>query len=153
MRRSILGLAIMALGIVSGCGDGAAPPPPGTPKALGPHNGPAVPLPGDRGYAEVMVDLGKLTKGKTSKSQLVVWFLQKDAQTPLNPPPTSVTAKLNIPGEGPQDVTFNPEPKAGDPASAGRFVAGSGRFDFDELGGEITAIIDGQSVTFPFRLQ
>src|SRR5262249_7496164 len=55
--------------------------------ANGPHGGPALPLPGNKGYGEVLVE-----GGGSSTGRLVVFFVGPDLKAPLNPLPSSVSA-------------------------------------------------------------
>lgn len=138
-----LGLAVL---FFSGCGGGGASsePPGGTLRQdYGPHGGVAVPL-GDRGYAEIVVD----TQGG-SQTKLVAHFLSTDRKSPLATTPTNVAANLQLPTGENSSVTFTTQ---GDP-SAQRFVSAPGVFDFDELRGEISATLDGETFTAPFAFR
>lgn len=152
MRRHLLTILrpLVALGLAAcllpGCaGGGASSEPPGgtLQQDVGPHGGVAVPL-GERGYAEILVDV----KGG-SQTTLVAHFLEPDRKAPLAATPTNVTANLKLPtGESPS-VSFSPQ---GD-AAAKRFVSNPGDYNFDELRGELSATLDGEAFTAPFAFR
>lgn len=145
-RLAVFGL--LASLMLGGCGAGGASsePPGGTLKQdMGPHGGAAVPL-GDRGYVEVVMDAGG---GRPGQSRLVAYFLSTDRKSPLAATPASVTASLQLPtGESPS-VAFTADGKTGE----NRFASPPGDYAFDELRGEVTAALDGETFTVPFAFR
>jgi hypothetical protein len=145
--RSALVAAALAL---AGCrgGDGQAAPPSPTP-AVGPHGGPAAPLPGDAGYGEVVVESLPASKAGLD-ARVFVYFLKPDLKTPLAPPPSDVRVKLELPGDQSADLALSPEPQSGDRAGAARFASKPGPYATDQPRGALTATVAGQAVTVPF---
>jgi hypothetical protein len=137
-----------------GCG-GEPTPAAAAPRGstTGPHGGIAVPLPGDQGYAEVVVE--RIASKGTAKapSKLAVYFLNADLKAPLSPLPTNVAVKAILPTGDTANPTLTLEPKSSDPLAAGRHVSPTGDFDYDELSGEVTATVDGASVSLPFAFR
>jgi hypothetical protein len=62
----------------------------------------------------------------------------------------SVTLKLGPPSEA-KTLTLRPDPVPSDPAGAARFVSELGPFLLDQSGGEIQVVLDGKTLTAPFR--
>jgi hypothetical protein len=146
-RRAILVLGLLA---VAGCGDG-------TPKAsesvlksvTGPHGAMALPIPGDKGYVEPLVERPGSGKpgAKLGAPVFAVYLLQPDGKSPLASAPTSVSANLRIPGQdSPVLVALSPD-------ATGRFVSAPGDYEYDELRGEISLTLDGAAVTVPFAFR
>ena len=80
----------------------------------------------------------------------VVYFLGPDKAAAMAPPPGDVRVKV-IPPEGePSELALKAEPKGADTA---RFASPPGRYDYDELRGEVTATVGGGSVTTPFAMR
>lgn len=147
--RHFVCLAVLAAG--SGCGATRTEPDRkiNSAAANGPHGGPALPLPDDKGFAEIVVERGAK---KRDPSRLAVYFLSSDLKTPLKPLPVDVRATL-VSNEGESSVAFTAEPKPKDPAGPGRFCSAVGAYDADEYTGELTATLDGQSFSRPFALR
>jgi hypothetical protein len=132
----------------SGCGTGG---PASTGAALAPagprpHSGAVFTLPGAKGFGELVVEYekgSKKVKGST-RSQVVVYFLQPDRKSALTTPPSAVSARLDLPDGEPVTVALKPQADPKDPAGAARFASEPGRFDYDELRVELTATLDGQ---------
>jgi len=142
--------ALLPLGCGVGVGAGGVSPDPrvNAATANGPHGGQAVPLPGDQGFAEILIEQG----AKKAPPRFAVYFLAPDLKGPLPAKPTEVRAKL-ITAEGESSVSLSPDPKRDDKTGAGRYTSPPGKFDADEYTGELTAVIDGQSFTRPFALR
>lgn len=117
--------------------------------ANGPHGGPALPLPDDKGFAEIVIERG--TK-KKDPSRFAIYFLASDLKAPLTPLPAEVRATL-VSNEGEASLAFSPDPKPRDPAGPGRFSSPTGSYDADEYTGELSAVLDGQTFTRPFALR
>lgn len=161
MRRPTpLGLTFSLLLIGSGCGGGGASAlvvPQGT--TNGPHGGIALPIPGEKGYAEILVERdSRVSKGKQSKAsalspKIAIYFLGTDLKAPLSPLPTDVSVKTVAPTGDSSTATLSLDPIADDATSAGRYISPSGDYGYDELSGEITANVEGQAVTLPFAFR
>ena len=116
-------------------------------KVFGPHNGPAVALPGDRGYAEVLAE-----PNRGGQDPSVVYFLDSDLKRVLSPLPSEVRVKLAIPGGGIEELVLSPAPQARDQAGAGRMASQPVAVDPDRVSGELTAIVQGQPFTVAFAI-
>ena len=147
-RRTSTPLLLLVLAL--GCGGQASTPDASTvvAKVFGPHNGPALALPGDRGYAEV---LAEPNRGGRDPS-VVVYFLDPDLKRVLSPLPTDVRVKLAIPGGGIEELPLSPAPKPRDRAGSGRMASPPVPVDPDRLSGELSAIVEGQPFTVAFAI-
>jgi hypothetical protein len=131
-------------GALAGCGP-AAPGAVDKPLRLGPRGGVAVAL-GEKGYAEIVRER---TGGAnaTGPSVLAVYFLQPDLKTPLSAP-SSVSLTFAAPEDSStRSFALQSKPHAGQKDAAPCFVTEAGSFDYDELSGELTATVDGESFT------
>ncbi len=146
MQRVALGLLLLALGLIPGCGGGAISEP--SKFASAPHGGSIVDLPESLGFVELKTETEPVAKGsrKTSKSRIVAYFIQPDATTPMSPPPTDVKVTLGAGGSG---AVVNLLPQPSDP---GQFASEPGDYP-DGLRGQIDFQLDGKPVqaTFLFR--
>lgn len=149
---------LLAAGCLAAAGcagsDGAVALDPSVAPTVGPHGGPAVPL-GGKGYAEIVIEPeGKATR-TGRKVVLAVYFLETDLSTPLEPAPTDVSASVLTPEDPePRAVTLAARPGPGAKPTGGlRFASEVGKFDYDELNGELTATVEGETITrgFAFR--
>jgi hypothetical protein len=150
MRHGLRCALLLPASLVLGCGT-ITPAPPITAKGttIGPHGGSAVPLPDDKGYAEVVVERESRAI-KSARSRIAVYFLTSDLKSPFGGAPSGVIVKA-VPPEGEAvTLTLAPAPASSDKAGKCRFVSDPGKFDYDELRGELTATIDGKSMTQPF---
>ncbi len=93
-RRTSIPLLLLVLAL--GCGGRASTPDASTvvAKVFGPHNGPALALPGDRGYAEV---LAEPNRGGGDPS-VVVYFLGPGLKKVLSPLPSEFVKKSTVVG-------------------------------------------------------
>lgn len=149
----LIAFATTGCGSSAGTGGGSAP---ATAWSPGPHGGHAVALPGDKGFAEVVIEGTKdpVPKKLARKVVLAVYFLQPDKKTALSSAPSGLSLTVQTPDkETATSVSLSAKPEKGDPAGATRFASEVGAYDFDELHGELTVTIDGQSVTKPFSLR
>lgn len=147
-RRTSTSLLLLVLSL--GCGERASTPDASKPVArvFGPHNGPAVALPGDRGYAEVVAEPNR---GGQDPS-VVVYFLDPDFKKVLSPLPSGVRVKLAIPGGGTEDLPLSPAPKPRDRAGSGRMASTPVPVDPDRVSGELSATVEGQPFTVAFEI-
>ena len=145
----------VALAAAGGCGEhdkGTINPDLAT---LGPHGAPALPL-GDKGFAEVLVEPLNPTAKRAAGAKMVlaVYFLQPDLKTNLAEP-TGVSATIITPeAPEPEPVALTAKPYSGrNPGPGLRFASAVGKFDYDELQGELTATVSGESFTKKFRFR
>ncbi len=139
-----LGLALCLA--VAGCGGGGPAPlaDPNVAVEPGPHGVPALPL-GDRGFAEVVVEPAKPAKKGKPQSLLAVYLLAADRTAPLPAEPTEVKANVSHPeNPAPTAVALEPKPDPSAP-DARRYASEPGRFDYDELTGVLTVVLDGET--------
>ncbi|MFO0910524.1 MAG: hypothetical protein U0794_19625, partial [Isosphaeraceae bacterium] len=106
MHRTVRPLALTcllgAVASLAGCGSDspvASPVAEGT--RVGPHGGPAIPLSGAKGYAEVVLDRSGVKPGSTNGARLFVYFLDHDLKAELSPLPSEVSIKAVPPGAEP----------------------------------------------------
>jgi hypothetical protein len=170
-RGRILPSLIMAA-LAAGCG-GA--PRPTNPAVTGPHGIPAIPIPGGLGYGEARFESsseatpgqrekrGKRTGPtkatdvrKGSSARIVVYFLEPDGKTPLNPLPEKVQAVIGMPGTFANKYTkaydLTIEPRGDDPVASARFASIPFKLPEQRITGRITAVLRGQEVSFPLVL-
>lgn len=147
--------ALSVATLAAGCGGpGGASVDPALATAVGPHGGPALPLPGGKGYAEIVVEPAQAATKSGRQVVLAVYFLRSDLKAALTPPPTEVAATVTTPAKPePTPVSLAPKPIKSDPIAAARFASAVGPYDFDELRGELSGTVDGQPFTraFAFR--
>jgi hypothetical protein len=139
-QRSVA--AGLLLAAVAGCEPG---PPKLRPGPEAPHGGSLFPLPDGQGYVEA---LKQTTSGRKPQSRIVAYFLDADRK-PLAATPIAVSLKLKAGGTTP--VGLKPTGVA-DPVKAGGFASALIP-DRDDLGGDLSATIDGKWVTIPISLR
>jgi hypothetical protein len=115
----------------------------------GPHGGPALPLPGDQGFGEVVLETDPAAK-PGSPPRVVIYFLRADLKTALDATPTSVIVKLKQPSGEPIELTLASTPKPIEPAGAGRFASPPVKDPTDPLIGDVLVTLGGQTTTIPF---
>src|SRR5689334_10919189 len=120
------------LGALAAPGCGVSSPPEVGGARVGPHGGPAVALPAEKGYGEVVLERGPSGK-KVAAPRLVVYFLGPDLKGPLLPAPTDVRLNVITPEGEPSTVSLAPEPDAKRQAGVARFASPPGKYDYDEL--------------------
>jgi hypothetical protein len=152
----VLSLGLVAfLGLLAGCDSSPATTIDAkTAPVSGPHGGMAYPIPGEGGYAEVVVERTKGTAKLPGKASLSVYFLKTDLKAALGTAPTEVSASIVTPEKPePTPVTLTLKPVAKDALATARFASEPGPFDFDELRGEVKATVDGKpfAASFAFR--
>ena len=106
-------------------------------------------LPGDRGYAEVLIDSGATAGGKSrtqSKTRIVAYFYQPDGTNELSPSPSDVKVKVGTAEKSPV-LDLLPSPK-----ESGMFASEPGTFP-DGFRGELDAKLSGESVQIPFTIR
>ena len=153
MRSPILttaALSLLAL-TLAGCGGGPGGSAAANPDTkYGPHGGLAIPLPGEKGYAEVIAETVPNPK-PNAEGVIAVYFLQADLKSPLTPLPTGVTLSIKLPGsEDSKSLTLTPQPKAKDPAGSARVASPVGPYALDRIEGEFSASVDGAAFTKAF---
>ncbi len=114
------------------------------------NGGTAYPIPGDLGYAEVVIERSRPGQPVT----LAVYFLDSTAKKAMASEPAEVRAKLVIPVEdAPKDVKLSTKSKSSGKSEGIRFATEPGNFDFDELRGELFVTLEGKEVAVPFAFR
>jgi hypothetical protein len=120
---------------------------------VGPHGGAAISLPRSKGFGEICLEQ-QLAKGKPTQARIAVYFLQPDGKTALATPPSDVAVAVAAQGEGAKrSLTVKADAKPGDPAGSARFVTDPSDLDVDDIRGEVTATLDGETIKLPFALR
>jgi hypothetical protein len=145
MHRPTIGLFLLALGLISGCGGSPAE----STFTAPPHGGNLVLLPDSIGHVELKTESDAASKGSRKavvKSRIVAYFYQPDGAAALSPAPTDVKVTLGAVGKG-TVVSLAPET-----TEPGRFASEPGTYP-DELRGQIDFQHAGKPVqaTFMFR--
>src|SRR5262249_44751036 len=135
MIRTLTGFLILSsLAAVAGCGgqgENAAP----ASLEVGPHQGVAHLLPGDRGYLEVVNEPEPADIRSPTPTAIVLYFLDPSGKAAMAAPPTEVTVKVNRGPSRTETVPLRPEPKSDDPAGSARFASKTGAFALAGLRG------------------
>ncbi len=135
---------------LAGCGGEAAPPPGYSSEAVGPHGGILVPLPGDKGFGEVVSKPLPKPRPKAD-AVLAVYFLAPDKAAALTPAPSDASLKMKMPDGDSLDVALKPQPDAKDPVGASLFTSEPGLYAMDQMFGDLTVTVDGAPATIPFE--
>lgn len=146
MFKVIPAVVIVLAGAIAGCGTGS---PRELPVAKSAHGGTMVTLPGDKGFAEVLVDSEAPTeRGRKAqvKSKLVAYFYQPDGTSALSPGPSDVTIKVGMGEEG-RVVALAKE--SGD---GSKYASAAGEYP-DGFAGQLRASLDGQALEVPLRVR
>lgn len=146
MRRAVL-TALLAAVSSMGCGGRVVPSP--IPPASALHGGILVPLPENTGFVELLNEKRERRSG-TIQTTIVAYVLQPDQKTALAQKPAQVSVKLDTPG-GPKTIPLVPEPAPGDPLAGARLASELGPYELNLRGGEITLVVEGKTLTAPFR--
>jgi hypothetical protein len=145
MLRAVIGMLLIPIGSLCGCGGSA----PEFPVSSAPHGGKIVVLPNSHGFVELTVDRPAPSKGSRTavvKSRIIAYFFQADGTTAMSPAPTDVKVMLGVAGSG---TAVNLTPQSAEP---GQFASEPGDYP-DELRGQIEFQLNGKPVqaTFSFR--
>jgi hypothetical protein len=120
---------------------------------VGPHGGAAISLPRSKGFGEVCLEQ-QIVKGKPTQACIAVYFLQPDGKTALATHPSNVAVAVMPPGQGAsRSLSVRAVAKSGDPAGSARFVTDPSDLDVDDIRGEVTATLDGETIKLPFALR
>ncbi|AGA24854.1 hypothetical protein [Singulisphaera acidiphila] len=136
-----------------GCGgSGSQPGASGPASALevGPHGGILIPLPEEKGFAEVALESPPGAAKRSSKPMLVARFLRPDLKSALEPPPGEVSIKLEFPDRAAETISLKPVTEANSRNDPGRFASAPGDYAVDPLIGELKATLQGQAFAAPF---
>jgi hypothetical protein len=145
MRRVFVVLLLSSA--VTACGCAAGGPSSSSVAPAAQHGGNILPLPGGKGFAELLVERGPPTKGTTvATSRLVAYFYQPDGTSALSPPPSDVKIHLGSADRG-TDVKLTSQS-----TTAGQFASERGQYS-DTLAGQIDLTLGGEPVqaSFMFR--
>lgn len=149
--RVLIVLIVVACAPGCGAGQGGSPAPGQVVVAFGPHGGRAVALPNDQGYAEVVVEPVKASARSVRQVLLAVYLLQPDLKSGLATIPTSISAAVVTPETSePIAVSLRHDPLTARADASARFASAPGPFDYDELAGELTIELGGQTITREF---
>jgi hypothetical protein len=145
MQRAVIGLLILSVGLLGGCGGSASPSAFPSP----PHGGHIIEVPDSRGFFELKTERQAPSKGGRQgqgTSRIVAYFYQPDTTTAMNPAPTDVKVTLGAAGSG---TVVSLTPQSTEP---GQFASEPGTYP-DELRGQIDFQLAGKPVqaTFMFR--
>jgi hypothetical protein len=145
MRRAAIGLFILPLGLLYGCGRSSSPSTLPSPH----HGGNLVELSESRGFVELRTERGLRSKAGNkgqNLARIVAYFYQPDATTVISPAPIDVKITLGAAGTG-TVVNLTPESK-----EPGPFASEPGIYP-DELRGQIDFQLEGKPVQamFSFR--
>jgi hypothetical protein len=147
MHNEVLFLSLLAAGMCSGCGSGTVP---STVPASSPlHGGILVALPDNQAYIELLNDRRE-RKGRGFLTTIVAYLLQPDQKTAVTQQAKSFTVKLGAP-PGEKALTMRPAPDQSDPVGSARYVSELGPYQLEQIGGEIQVVLDGKTLTAPFR--
>jgi hypothetical protein len=145
MRRVFVGLLLCSAFIACGCSAGVTSSTSLMPAAQ--HGGNILPLPGGKGFAELLIERGAPSKAKTpTTSRLVAYFYQPDGTSALSPPPSDVKIHLGSADRG-TDVKLTSQT-----TPAGQYASEPGQYP-DTLAGQIDLTLGGEPVqaSFMFR--
>jgi hypothetical protein len=151
MRSLLAASLLVATCGIFGCGESLPTIPAATkePTKIGPHQGIAYPLPDGLGFVEIVNEPEVEERGSKVSTSLVVYFLGSDAKVSMTSPPSDVKFNLNPGKPDAKSLVLKAEPKAGDPAGAGRFASETGPYRIEELRGELVATVGGKPVSIP----
>jgi hypothetical protein len=145
--RKYLNLIVMNMFfVIAGCGGFS---PKELPVAKSAHGGTMVPLPDDRGFAEILVESGPVgKKGDPTKikPKIVAYFFQSDGTTAMSEGPADVKIKLGADESG-RVVDLAPDQK-----EAGKFASAAGDYP-DGFAGQLETSINGTAVKVPVRVR
>jgi hypothetical protein len=140
MYRIVISPALLALGLLSGCGG----PAPESKFVAAPHGGNILELPDSHGFVELKIDLGPPSKNgrkEASKSRVIAYFYQPDAASVLSPAPTDVKVTL-----GDKVIALAPQPD-----QPGEFTSAPG--NYADLRGQIAFQHDGKPLEAKFSFR
>jgi hypothetical protein len=115
-------------------------------------------LPEDKGFVEIVNEPEVSDRRNAPPTSIVAYYLQADGKSPLSPAPSDVSFTIDTGGgretrgkQGPGPaVPLNAEPKADDPAGAGRFASKPGPYVLDGIRGTLTAKVSGKETSISF---
>ncbi|SIO41477.1 hypothetical protein SAMN05444166_4511 [Singulisphaera sp. GP187] len=116
----------------------------------GPHGGILVPLPEQKGLAEVSLEAPQGASKRSSKQTLVARFLRPDLKSALEPLPGEVSIKLEFPDRVAETIPLKPVTEANSRNDPGRFASVPGDYAVDPMIGELKATLQGQAFAVPF---
>ncbi len=149
MHKSVY-VRVVLIGLLplTGCGGS------GTPLPAASHSGALFPLPDSRGFFEIKTEAGTRTgrgaRSKVASAPFHVYFYKADGSSPIDPAPTDVSIKIGS-AEKNTTITLTPDKSASSTAGTA-FASPPGHYP-EAFRGELTATIDGQSVTASFMFR
>lgn len=147
----LLGVAVMGVGVLAGCGESASNVGATADATLVPPHGGAFVKLGESGYGEVVVEVDPKAN-KSAPTQIVVYFFDKDGKTPLATAPSGVKVELVDPATGQMKMfDLSAKPKEKEKTGAPRFASNplSDTFD-DQISGTLIASVGASSFSESF---
>ena len=149
MARKTLSLLALVLAVVAaGCGGPKVDYKAMSNVVPGPHGGPAYLLPERVGYVEIVND-PVVDPRSDEDTSLVLYFLNPDARTSLNPAPKNVVVRLWHEQKF-RKVNLATSPQPNDPAGGSRYITPPGPLGLAGLRGTISAEIGGRRISKEF---
>jgi hypothetical protein len=145
MRRAYRAFVLVPALILLGCNGGGMTGT-GTSLPATQHGGQMLALPSGKGFAELLVERGAVTKvaaKSPTKRRLLAYFYQPDGSTALTPAPSDVKVRLGSADSG-TDVTLTPQS-----TPAGMFASEPGQYP-DALRGQLALTLGGESIQTDF---
>lgn len=137
-------LALAQAGCGGSSGGTGVPTPEGS--RVGPNGGNAVPLPGSKGFVELLSE----QRAGAREPILVAYFYQADLKSPLTSLPTDLAVKIpEAPGG---QAALKPAPTSGEAAASARLVSDPVPIDPDHFAGTLTGTMDGSSFSIPVTI-
>lgn len=151
MRTMMFAVALCVT--IGGCGGAGSHPGAAVPASAletGPHGGILIPLPEEKGLAEVSLEAPPGAAKRSSKQLLVARFLRPDLKSALEPSPGDVSIKLEFPGREAETIPLKSVAEVRSGNDPGRFASAAGDYAVDPLIGELKVTLQGQAFTVPF---
>jgi hypothetical protein len=147
MRKLLPAMILITAGTLTGCGGVAVDS--SVPATSEHHGGILIPLSDKQAYMELL-NGKREKKGKAFETTLVAYLLSGDLKTAFAETPQSVEIKIGAPG-GERVVALKAAPDSSDPLGSARFVSPSGPFELNQVGGEVTVQVGGNTLSGTFR--
>jgi len=148
MRRAIVQLLLSLACAACGCGLGGGSQTATLPSPQ--HGGNIVPLPGGKGFAELLIDHGTALPQRKAKlgspARLFAYFYQPDGSATLSPAPSDVKVRLGGVDHG-KDVKLTPQT-----TPAGLFASEPAQFPV-ELRGQLELTLGAESLQEQFMFR
>lgn len=111
-------------------------------------------LPNNQGYAEIVVEPASTSSSGNGNAVLAVYLLQTDMKSPLDLVPDEVSATVTTPDDPtPKPVALSKQPIEGKSDTSSRYASTPGPFDYDELRGQVSISLKGETSRLDFSRQ